>query len=197
MLHVPTRKKRKMIDLSMSWRLPALNTWISTKIFVSLRNCILPVCTLLTYVLRRKLCPPVAKGIKSLACVPSIPSCLIFVSQNAKTPWWNLRTSLDFTVPRHLLPCSVITFWVLRKKQSAWGSEPRAFQDSAGCCGVNVTRAGDTARGQAFVLCLRALSIHFSLLIPWKGMLWRNTCLSVLHLCCSMSWGPAAAPVNN
>ena len=76
--------------------------------------------------------------------------------RDAKTPWWNLRTSLDCIVPRHLLPCCVITCWVLRKKQvcSCDGSDPHAFQDSAGCCGVNVTRAGDTAGGQAFVLCL-------------------------------------------
>ena len=185
-----------MIDPSRSWRLPALNTWISTKIFVSLRNCILPVCTLQTYVLQGKLCHPVAKCIRSPACVPSIQSCLILSLKDAKTPWWNLRTSLHCIVPRHLLPCSVITCWVLRKKQSAWGSEPCAFQDSAGSSGVNVTRDGDTARGQAFALCLRALSIHFSLLILWKGMLWRNTCLSVFHLCCSVSWGPTAAPVN-
>ena len=54
------------------------------------------------------------------------------------------------------MPCCVITCWVLRKKQvcSCDGSDPHAFQDSAGCCGVNVTRAGDTAGGQAFVLCL-------------------------------------------
>ena len=184
MLHFPTRKKRKTIDPSMSWRLPALNTWISTKIFVSLRNCIVPACTILTYVLWGKLCPPVAKCSKSPACVPSIQSRLILSLKDAKTSWWNLRTSLDCTVPRHLLPFSVITFWVLRKKQSAWRSDPRAFQYSAGCCGVKVTRSGDTVRGRAFVLCLHALSIHFSLLILRKGMLWRNTWISVFHLCC-------------
>ena len=63
---------------------------------------------------------------------------------------------MDCIVPRHLLPCSVITCWVLRKKEvcSCDGSGPRAFQDSAGCCGVSVSHAGDTAGGQAFVLCL-------------------------------------------
>ena len=118
--------------------------------------------------------------------------------KDANTPWWNLRTSLDCIVPRHLLPCCVITCWVLRKKQvcSCDGSDPHAFQDSAGCCGVNVTCAGDTAGGQAFVLCLCALSICFSLLSLWTGMLWRSTCLNVVHLCCSVSWGPAAVPVN-
>ena len=146
----------------MSWRLPTLNTWISTKIFVSLKNCILPACKLLTYVLRGKLCPTVAKCIKSPACVPSIQSCLILSLKDAKTSWWNLRTSLHCIVPRHLLPCSVITCWVLRKKQSAWGSEPRAFQDSAGCCGVNITRAGDTARGQALCPCSQPSTSVFS-----------------------------------
>ena len=51
---------------------------------------------------------------------------------------------------------------------------------------MNVTCAGDTAGGQALVLCLCALSIHFSLLSLWKGMLWRSTYLSAAHLCCSM-----------
>ena len=41
--------------------------------------------TLLTYVLRGRLCPTVAKCIKSPACAPSIQSCLIaFVFQRCK-----------------------------------------------------------------------------------------------------------------
>ena len=76
--------------------------------------------------------------------------------RDAKTPRWNLITSLDCIVPRHLLPCSLVSCWVLRKTQvcSCDGSDRHPFQDSAGCCGVSVSRAGDTAGGQAFVLCL-------------------------------------------
>ena len=85
----------------MSWRLPTLNTWISTKIFVTLRNCILPVCMFLTLVLRGKLCPTVAKCIKSPACAPSIQSCLIFfVSQRCKHTMMEFKNFLGLHCPQ-------------------------------------------------------------------------------------------------
>ena len=85
----------------MSWRLPTLNTWISTKIFVTLRNCILPVCMFLTLVLRGKLCPTVAKCIKSPACAPSIQSCLIlFVSQRCKDTVMEFKNFLGLHCPQ-------------------------------------------------------------------------------------------------
>ena len=120
------------------------------------------MCTLLSYVLQGRICPTVAKCIKalpvSLLC-KLVWSCLSL--NKAKIPWWNLRASLDCIVPRHLLSCCVITCWVLRKKQvcSCDGSDRCPFQDSAGCCGMNVTH-GDIAGGQAFMLCLCALSIR-------------------------------------
>ena len=101
MLYVPAGKKRKMTDPSVSWRLPTLNTWISTKIFVTLRNFILPVCMLLTWVLRGKLCPAVAKCIKSPACAPSIQSCLIlFVSQRCKDTMMEFKSFLGLHYPQ-------------------------------------------------------------------------------------------------
>ena len=85
----------------MSWRLPTLNTWISTKIFVTLRNCILPMSTFLTYVLQGKLCPTVAKCIKIPACAPSIQSCLIFfVSQRCKDTMMEFKNFLGLHCPQ-------------------------------------------------------------------------------------------------
>lgn len=87
--------------------------------------------------------------------------CLSF--KGAKTSWWNVRNSLDCIVPRNILPCSVITCWVLRTKQVCswhWGN-PRPFQDSAGCCGIS---AGDTASGHVLLgeLCAIACTSIFS-----------------------------------
>ena len=59
------------------------------------------MCMLLTYVLRGKLWPTVAKCIKSLACAPSIQSCLIgFVSQRCKDTKMEFNNFLGLHCPQ-------------------------------------------------------------------------------------------------
>ena len=183
----------------MSWRLPTLNTWISTKIFVTLRNCILSVFTLLTYVLQGKLCPTVAKRIKSPACAPSIQSCLIlFVSQRCKDTMMEFKNFPGLHCPQ--APLALLCDNLLGPKEERslqlWREWPSCLP---GLCRLLCCER-HPCWGHSWWPGTRALSLcsqhHFSLLSLWTGMLWRSTCLSVVHLCCSVSWGPAAAPVN-
>lgn len=66
-----------------------------------LRKRDLPVCMLLSYVLRGRLCPTVAKCIKSPACAPSIQSCLIaFVFQRCKDTRMEFKNFLGLHCPQ-------------------------------------------------------------------------------------------------
>lgn len=141
--------------------------------------------------------PLVAKVSESLSVCLLFSMALFFSPFKEAVSWCKVRNSLDGIVPWNTLLCSVMTCWVLRRKQVfSWHwRNPCPFWCSASCCGISVPHAGDTARGHVFV-CSLCSQHPLQSRIFRKGMFWRKCCFSAAHACCFLSEGSAAVPVK-
>lgn len=124
--------------------------------------------------------PLVAKVSESLSVCLLFSMALFFSPFKEAVSWCKVRNSLDGIVPRNILLRSVMTCWVLRRKQVfSWHwRNPHPFWCSASCCDISVPMLG-TPLGAMCLCAPCALSIHFSLSFSEKE------CSSVLPQCSS------------
>lgn len=117
--------------------------------------------------------PLVAKVSESLSVCLLFSMALFFSPFKEAVSWCKVRNSLDGIVPRNILLRSVMTCWVLRRKQVfSWHwRNPCPFWCSASCCDISVPMLG-TPLGAMCLCAPCALSIHFSLSFSekeWSG----------------------------